>query len=243
MKTLRHKWVCLLVFYAIGRHEVAFPQEPLQIKWGLENTVYFEERQMPKTPADHIAIEKRDSPTRSFSVNNEYPKALGKIMPRVQETWKLYMKEGGRNDPAEERRKKFSAFLKEKDPYSTSMVQALAPTLYFDFLGTKGKEYVLEEIEVETIRFSLYAGGGFRDREAWYDIEVSSSVGIRKYPIENGKLRFDGSGRSQLRLSSDVFSASQGMSYLGDYTIRITFHFIEGGKRVSVSTAPFNIDI
>jgi hypothetical protein len=74
----------------------------------------------------------------------------------------------------------------------------LAPVLYFDFIGASGKQYVLDRIIIETFEFSEHKGGGFFDRQAWYDIELSKEIGIKTYNVDR-KLQFAGNGRAEIR--------------------------------------------
>lgn len=117
----------------------------------------------------------------------------------------------------------------------------MAPVLYFDFIGNSQK-YVLESIEIKTIDFDEYMGGGFFLNNAWYDIELKHEKGKHLYKVDK-KLQFNGSGRAQLRFWSDNYYESMGMSPMGCYLISLKFNFISNGKMISVETEPFKIDV
>jgi len=104
-------------------------------------------------------------------------------------------------------------------------------------------QYVLEAIEVTTLGFSEYKGGGFFKEEAWYDILLSHTKGKKRYDVSK-RLVFTGNGRCELRFWSDNFYENQGwIAPMGEYMIDIEFIFSVGGKRVSVKTGSFKIDV
>ena len=135
----------------------------------------------------------------------------------------------------------FVKFAKDKDPYYYGIAKSLAPRLYFDFIG-ETKEYVLKSIEVTTISFEEYSGGGFSDNEAWYDIELKHLPGTYIYLVDS-KLRFTGSGRAVLRFWSDNYYKGASMTPSGCYMISIKFNFLINGQKTSVSTGTFKIDV
>src|SRR5262249_6712293 len=89
-------------------------------------------------------------------------------------------------------------FLRHDDVELLGIMKSLAPTLYFDFVGASGREYVLDSLEVVTMSFDEYSGGGFFDSEAWYDVTLQHRPGKQEIGV-NKRLRFTGSGRAQLR--------------------------------------------
>jgi hypothetical protein len=161
------------------------------------------------------------------------------LFDRHHPLWEKYIETIGENSELD--KENFNLFVKREDPYFYGMAQRMAPVLYFDFVGLN-KEYVLETIEIETINFNEYKGGGFFQNNAWYDIELKHEEGIHTYAV-NKKLRFVGSGRAELRFWSDNYYKNVGLSPMGCFTINIKFNFIYDGKKVSVQTNPFLIDV
>ena len=99
----------------------------------------------------------------------------------------------------------------------------------FDFTGRSETEYVLDTIEIRTIDFEEYRGGGFFNNEAWYDILLRHTLGIHVYDVDR-RLRFTGSGRAVLRFWSDNWYPNVGMAPQGCYFIDITFVFRVNGN-------------
>jgi hypothetical protein len=42
---------------------------------------------------------------------------------------------------------------------------------------------------------------------------------------------------------SDQYDSSTGMVYMGEYTVRVTFHFLVDGKPTPLTTAVFQITV
>ena len=156
--------------------------------------------------------------------------------------WKLWDKfEKQPGSDSRQTKLDFVKFAKDNDSYYYGLAKSLAPRLYFDFIG-ESKEYVLESIEVKTISFVEYSGGGFSDNEAWYDIELKHRPGTYIYPVDS-KLRFTGSGRAVLRFWSDNYYKGAGMTPSGCYTISIKFNFLVNGQKTSISSGVFKMDV
>jgi hypothetical protein len=220
---------------------VCFSQSKLTVKWGIENTRYFQEVKATReqSSAYFPKAKPNDKFYRFFKPTSAYESTLQIFFERHSKLWDKFEDQ----TKADSLRTKlnFVKFAKEQDPYFYGIAKSLAPQVYFDFIG-ETKEYVLESIDVTTIRFDEYSGGGFSDKEAWYDIELKHIPGIYNYPVDS-KLRFTGSGRATLRFWSDNYYKSFGMTPSGCYMISIKFNFIVDGKKLSVSTNAFKIDV
>jgi hypothetical protein len=211
------------------------PVADLSMSWGIENTAAFKEG---KEYAPML-IEWKESPKpkRLFFFTGG---SMGEdCATRHFKLWDQYQKEYN-----ERSKEGFDAYKKERDPSCAATIQKLAPTLYFDFIANNKRHYVLKEIEVRTIGFQEYAGGGFSNKEAWYDIVLSHVQGTKTYQIDSGKLEFEDTGRVQLRLWSDNYYPKSGwIAPMGAYLIDIRFRFVAEGAEVRVSTGPFQIDV
>ncbi|WP_321493727.1 hypothetical protein [uncultured Desulfobacter sp.] len=215
----------------------------LTMQWGLENKRFFQETEVPADASSAIRAQAKPGEAlyRFFQINDYYNDVIMGVFRRFHESWNKYSE--NKSSDVSIVKKEFSGYLRRNDPRLSSIIQQMAPTVYFDFLGDSGVQYVLQEIEIKTIRFEEYAGGGFADNEAWYDIELKHLEGIYKYPIGGKKLRFTGSGRTVLRFWSDNYYESMGMAPMGCYDIDITFHFFVNGSRISISSGRFKIDV
>jgi hypothetical protein len=232
-------FVAYLVFCSL-----AVAQPPLAIDLKLDSTAYFQETKVPAEASSAIraVAEPGDTLYRFFQAKDDHHWAIVAVFDRFNQSWLQYPKD--ESSSVSVIKKGFTEFLNENDPRLLAKIRQLAPRLSFDFLGKNGTKYVLREIEIETIRFEEYSGGGFSDEEEWYDIELSHHVGIKRYSIEGKKLEFsDGSGRCILRFWSDNYYKNLGMAPMGCYDIDITFHFWADGHRISVSTGRFKIDV
>jgi hypothetical protein len=142
-----------------------------------------------------------------------------------------------------ELRERFLTWKRAQDPFCAAQARMMAPEIYFDFVAADGDEHVLDSITIYTIHFDEYRGGGFSEREAWYDIEVKHEQGHYTYAFDK-RLVFSGHGRTVLRLWSDNYYASNGwMCPMGEYIIDIKFYFTASGKVESIATGLFAIDI
>ncbi len=232
---------CSLLSIILCLITTSYPQNKLKLDWGLESTQYFQEVLVPRGYSSAIRAEAKEGEKlyRFFKVNDAYDRNIIDVFTRHRNVWDLYVEtlaEGEKPD-----RMDFIAYAKSNDPFYLGRVESMAPVLYFDFVGNS-QEYVLESIEINTIDFEEYMGGGFFLNTAWYDIELKHQIGKHTYPV-NKKLKFNGSGRAELRFWSDNYYENMGMSPMGCYLIKIKFNFTSNGKLISVETEPFKIDV
>jgi hypothetical protein len=220
----------------------AIANDRLVIKGGLEKPEFYSE--MQATQRQNAGWwpprKKGEKLYRYFTVKEHdgtYEDRARPLFQRHSTLWASYRKQAPK--PSQEG---YLQFVNDQDPFFAGSVKALAPVLYFDFIGSSGKEYVLEAVEVRIVAFEEYAGGGFFTKEAWYDITLRHQPGAKRYEVEK-KLQFVGSGRAELRFWSDNYYPSMGMAPMGCYTIEIVFHFRVDGKSSSVSTGIFKIDV
>jgi hypothetical protein len=205
----------------------AFAQNELNIKWGLENKEYHEE------------LTNSTANIRIFKPNKAYDELVyGQLVSKHWGWWDKYSTEHKNENTT---LLQFSKYLEEVDPYMLGIYKKIAPSLYFDFTG-KNSEYVLDSIEIKTLEYKHYKGGGFSINEAWYDIELKHNVGTYVYRIDK-RLKFTGSGQAVLRFWSDNYVKNGGFNPSGEFKIQIIFHFISEGKKKIVSTKEFKIDV
>lgn len=221
--------------------------DDLSMAWGLENTWSYWETQRtieqdaswkpPSVGKKYRTFAFKDGKTE---VNNlRFP-----CYERHFEFWDKYqdaIAESG--DSAAPDRIDFEEFKSKNDAICDQHAKQQAPVLYFDFVGQPNQQYVLEAIDVTTLRFSEYMGGGFFKEEAWYDIVLSHNEGTKRFNVSK-RLKFSGSGRCELRFWSDNFYEKQGwISPMGEYMIDIGFVFSDGDKEIVINTGPFKIDV
>jgi hypothetical protein len=239
----RIKIVAAIIIAISPKITLSKPNSEIALKWGLENKKYFQEIKAPENASSSMQTKARpnENQYRFFRINDYYNKKIMSVFERFNPIWSEYSERNQSDTPLV--KKKFSDYLHKKDLLLSTTIHEMAPTLFFDFTGKSNTQYILDEIEIQTIRFDEYKGGGFSENEAWYDIELKHQVGTYKYKIDEGRLRFTGSGRTVLRFWSDNYISSMGMSPMGCFDINITFHYIANGKRISVSTGRFKIDV
>lgn len=216
-------------------------QTKLTVKWGIENEGLFKETMATKEQNSAVfpKAKPNDKKYRFINTTSMYNDVVQIFFERHGKLWDEFKKQS--NGDSSQTKLNFVKFAKDKDPYYYGIAKSLAPRLYFDFIG-ETKEYVLESIEVTTISFEEYRGGGFSDNETWYDIELKHRPGTYIYPVDS-KLRFTGSGRTVLRFWSDNYYKGAGMTPSGCYMISIKFNFLINGQKTSVSTETFKIDV
>lgn len=212
------------------------------VKWGLENPYFYSELKATKrqNAAMWPPVENGEVLYRYFTIREHDSTFWRKAEPlfsRHHKLWNQYQSQQKKPN-----REDYLRFVRSQDPFFAGSIKEMAPVLFFDFIGIGAKEYVLDSIEVNTVDFEEYAGGGFFDKAAWYDIVLSTRAGIKRYEVDK-KLRFNGSGRAELRFWSDNYYPTMGMAPMGCFTIDITFHFLVDGKRESVTTGVFKIDV
>lgn len=228
----------------------------LSMKWGLENTWSYVETRRAEGEDLSVASKSKEQKYRAFAFNDrdrEVREPMLKCFQRHEALWDQFRKSGAQEkrstaraaapQDADADRLAFEAYKTKNDPFCSEHAKKQAPRLYFDFVGSPAQQYVLERVEVTTLDFSEYRGGGFAMKEAWYDIVLAHRKGVKAYEVEP-RLVFSGVGRVQLRLWSDNFYPQMGwMAPMGEYKIDIRFVFSAGGKTVSVRTGPFKIDV
>jgi hypothetical protein len=177
---------------------------------------------------------------RYFTIGEHQELYGQRAEPLFERHWELW--DAYRASVTEPTRDGYLEYAKMHDPYFVASVVALAPVLYFDFVGSSTREYLLIGIDVRTVAFEGYAGGGFYDKDAWYDILLSTKVGTRRIEVDR-KLRFQGSGRAELRFWSDNYMENAGMAPMGCFAIELVFRFLSDGKEILVHTGIFKIDV
>ena len=124
----------------------------------------------------------------------------------------------------------FLEYAKREDPGCMGQFMKTAPRLYFEFTSDSLHEFVLERVEVTTLAFSEYRGGGFAEKEAWYDILLIAPRGREDLPPGTeacvyGTRTGDACGSGLDKLLSTRRPASAPM---GEYRIDIRFVFSFG---------------
>ena len=212
----------------------------LAVIWGLDGPVEYRER---RATAEQNAAQNPPAAAgaetyRYFNmVEPDHSRAVLPLYDRTMALYQLHRDRGGAPTMSA-----FAAFVREKDHFLADSLQRVAPRLYFDFIGENQTEYVLTGIIVDVLDYFEYRGGGFAQDEAWYDLVLTPEPGAYHYPIDR-KLRFTGSGRAEIRFSSNNFYDNVGLSPIGAYMINLVFEFLADGKRVTVETGAFKIDV
>ena len=232
----------LVIILVLLVADVSAESANFHVKWGLERPYFYSELKATKrqNAGWWPPVENGEALYRYFTIKEHDSTFWRKAEPLFSRHHKLWDKY--RTLQKNPNREDYLRFARARDPFFAGSIKEMAPVLFFDFIGIGAKEYVLEAIEVNTVGFEEYAGGGFFDKAAWYDIILSTKVGIKRYQVDK-KLRFNGSGRSELRFWSDNYYPTMGMAPMGCFTIDITFYFLVDGKRESLSTGVFKIDV
>jgi hypothetical protein len=207
--------------------------------WGVENDEAVVER--AGTASAAAKARGRLVPQRRFVRSPSYEKAMAEIFGRESSAFDAYAR-ATKATGGPTTLDGFGEWLKANDPVTWARVQKLAPVLYFDFIGSVATEYVLTDIVITTSAWLPSMGGGFFDRTAWYDIELSSKRGEKRYKVDK-KLRFDGSGRAELRFWGDSETARKQTAVPATYEIDVRFEFLANGAPLRVSTGRFQIDV
>jgi hypothetical protein len=226
--------------------------ERLDLQWGLENTWSYREEQPGRT--DDVASIGRAGGAgarryRTFAFNEgmaEVREPWLACIDAVMGLWGPYLEAlpaAARGDRSDAARRAFQAHVRERDPGCVAQFRKTAPQLYFDFVADDAAQWVLEQVEVTTLGFSEYKGGGFAEGEAGYDLVLAHRAGLKTYRPEP-RLVFKERGRLRLRLWSDNVYPNVGwIAPMGEYTLDIAFVFSVQGRRVTVRTGAFKIDV
>lgn len=239
--------VCVI---AVGRAEA----QQLSLKWGLENTWSYSEVRRSEGEDLSVRSKSTDKKYRAFEFKEKSEEVLKPFLgclQRHEDLWRRYEANvikkkypaGLPKEKHEAEQKEFESYKKDNDPFCREQAKKQAPRLYFDFVANTADSYVLEKIEVNTLNYSEYRGGGFAEKEAWYDLILSPKKGIKAYEVEP-RLVFSNTGRVQLRFWSGNFYPIVGwMAPMGEYTLEIIFAFTVKGRTVRVKTGAFKMDV
>jgi len=243
MKGLDRLYLLVLLFLCTTTAGEALLQTNLDLRFGLESAQHYVEQKTTRAGSAALRAQPRKDERlyRFFTTDQSWPETIAAISDRHFGLWQSLQKEAGTSQFSMDE-DAYSKEIKKRDPYLLGMINDSAPRLYFDFAGHSGTEYILEAIEIRTIDFEEYRGGGFFNNEAWYDILLRHAPGVHVYNIDR-RLRFTGSGRTVLRFWSDNWYPNVGMAPQGCYFIDITFVFRVNGKLERVTTGKFKIDV
>lgn len=198
-------------------------------------------RELAQFPDENSAITRgsgKGRKLRAFRMSSLGDTAMQQYFPRHHKLLGAY--KGAHPGTSTIPRSAFVAWAKQQDPYFVLLGRSLVPSLYFDFVGNS-TQYVLDQISVRTIRFEEYSGGGFFDANSWYDIELSTLPGVRNVNVGK-RLRFTGSGRTEITFFSSNYYPNAAMTPQGSFTIELSFHFSLGAERCTTRTGPFMLD-
>jgi hypothetical protein len=232
----------LFLLYSIN----ANAQNLSLVNFGNENVEYYNNINVNILSETHQWInELSEIPSTYYKfTKTNYNDPIYECIERHVKLWEQYKKNCSKNDLTPNK-DKFFAIKQERDPYCTQYAKQSAPVLFFDFAGVPSNTYILTRIDIETLGFEQYFGGGFEIGEAWYDIILRHKEGIKTYILERRLAIVNGIGRIQLRLWSDNYDASYGwIAPMGLYVIKIKFWFsINGTNEISINTTSFAIDV
>lgn len=245
-------WLATAGFAALMFIADASIAQKIDMKWGLENTWSYYEPAQGRADDEDAATHRPKSTARRYRTF-AFAEAKREVLDPwlacingVERLWGVYQRNAqmpGAGAASDAARELFRAYLAREDPKCIGQLKKTAPRLYFDFTTDTIAQYVLERVEVTTLSFSEYRGGGFAEKEAWYDILLSHRKGVKPY-FPEPRLVFKEHGRVTLRLWSDNFYPNVGwIAPMGEYTIDIRFVFSTAGNTVTVSTGPFKIDV
>ena len=235
------EWLSRFAALALLLNASVCGAQTLQMKWGLENTWSY--REVTRTEGQDAALKGKahGKGFRAFAFNNDpqVVQVMLQCFERHNDAWDRYREIAGSKATRED----FNRYKAEQDPFCVQNARHQAPTLYFDFVGRSNQQYVLQTIEVRTVAFSEYKGGGFADKQAWYDIILSHRLGQKSYDVEP-RLVFSGTGRAILRFWSDNFYPTMGwMAPMGEYMLQLIFVFSTDKGEERVATDIFKMDV
>lgn len=247
-------WLATLSFAALASMTDASMAQKVDMKWGLENTYSYYEIKNGRAEDEDLATHRPNSTAQRYRAfafaegSTEIREPWLACISDIGRLWDKFQRQDKASAPGttaavDDSRAQFRAYLVRENPNCIGRMMKTAPRLYFDFTSDIDRQFVLERVEVTTLSFAEYRGGGFAEQEAWYDILLSHQMGVKFY-FPEPRLVFKEHGRVTLRLWSDNFYPEVGwISPMGEYTIDIRFVFSMGEKTVTVSTGPFKIDV
>lgn len=214
-------------------------QEHLSLNWGLENTTYFNE--VPLVQEERHANDTLITKVtyRYIKQNKQHADSAQGFAKRLDRLWQTFKQTTTEKAVVTERA--FTAFIARNDSGLLSLAKRMSPALYFHFSGNQ-EDYTLESITVTTLAYEEHKDVNFSVNEAWYDIELKHSIGTHTFLVGT-KPSFKGNVRAVFNFQSDNYAINSGMTPTGQFTLNITFTFLHKGKRVSVSTGVFKMDI
>lgn len=237
---IRYAGSCALLLVAAAANA-----QDISLRWGLENAWSYRETTRKLDEDATVGTGGKQNTYRTFAFNNA-PQVVDTMLQcfgRHFTLWEKFNKTQDVSGPPDARRRAFDQYKASEDPTCDQHAKKQAPVLYFDFVANTKDEFVLEAIEITTLRFSEYKGGGFAKDEVWYDITLSHKEGRKRYDVSK-RLVFSGTGRCVLRFWSDNFYENQGwIAPMGEYLIDIKFIFSSAGKQKVISTGAFKIDV
>ena len=207
------------------------------MKWGLENTwSYYEERQgRPDYDRDGLPKARNDAIPGVCLRRRQERSCVPWLscIDGIKQLWNRYQRKAptpGIGANADAGRNQFREYIALEDPKCIGQLKKTAPRLYFDFTTDTTEQFVLERVEVRTLSFSEYKGGGFAEKEAWYDILLSHREGLRSY-IPEPRLVFKEHGRVTLEaLVGQLLSGLRLGRADGGIHHRYPFRFLHCGQ-------------
>jgi hypothetical protein len=211
------------------------------VGWGLDGVGRYVEKKDTIVQATVNGAKKRGKieTFRHFQPNENYYTLIDEFYKRhgaLLDNFRKISKDSEGID-----KKKFGEYCEKEDPRFVAIARELAPSLRFDFIGAI-KNYILDSIQIRTKIFEEFKGGGFSFTSEWYDIELRHKVGSHTYVLDHPMV-FNGRGQVVLRFWSDNYNCFYASTPVGCYTIEITFFLQVDGKRISISTGSFMIDV
>jgi hypothetical protein len=236
---------CVLVLFALLAplcQANVDAKDVLKMRFGLEGTEFHQEKQAVLTAKEVNKVGKSNQTrVRFFASTAALSKELAEMSERHFQLWEILKKEYGTKDLTLDQ-DAYANEIRKHDLYLTGQINRVAPQLYFDFTTDSGAQYVLDAINIRTLAFEEYRGGGWFNGEGQYHIRLRHMPGTHSYSPSK-RLRFTSSGRVVLRFFSDNWYQTVGLTPQGCYTIDITFVFSANGKNETVSTGAFKIDV
>ena len=214
-------------------------QDALTLKWGLENTDFFNEVKVTEEEYSPLDSTTTTKDYRYMKQNTRYAELLPKLSNKLPILWQEFKQDTHNHTSLSEQA--FTKYILQKDSTSLTLAKSLYPALYFHFIGQQ-QDYTLESITITTLAYEEHKDACFSVSDAWYDIELRHMIGAHTFLVA-AKPSFKGDVRAIFRFQSDNYSINSGTTPTGQFTLEIKFTFITKGKRVSVSTGVFKMDV